>query len=81
MAVQLATRVDETQARIFKETTRKLGTTPADAMRMFICSFNAHQGFPYDVRLSSPVVEAFESEGEAAEFAEYLAQEMINDAR
>lgn len=51
--VQLATRVDDASGEMFKSITKRLGTTPADAMRMFVMAFNANQGFPYDVRLSS----------------------------
>ncbi|MDR0908597.1 MAG: hypothetical protein LBM77_02415 [Spirochaetaceae bacterium] len=48
--VQVATRIDETQNRIFRETTSRLGTTPADALRMFVSAFNEHHGFPYAVQ-------------------------------
>ena len=47
MSMQIATRVDDEQAALFKETTRQLGTTPADALRMFISAFNDYRGFPY----------------------------------
>ncbi|MBM6698965.1 hypothetical protein H7U32_01205 [Bifidobacterium pullorum subsp. saeculare] len=33
-------------------TARRLGTTSADALRMFITTFNEEGGFPYPVRLS-----------------------------
>ncbi len=82
MSVQIATRVDEDQAQIFKETTRKLGTTPADALRMFVSAFNANKGFPYTVRLSEDAqVEAFDNEEDASEFADHLAMKMVNNAR
>jgi DNA-damage-inducible protein J len=48
--VQIATRIDETQSRLFRETTSRLGTTPADALRMFVSAFNEHHGFPYTVQ-------------------------------
>ena len=67
--MQLATRVEDEQGILFRETARKLGTTPSDALRMFVAAFNAHQGFPYDVRLSTrPAAEPFASEEEATEF-------------
>ena len=47
MVVQLATRVDDDQAEEFRETTKKLGLSTADALRMFVSSFNEYQGFPY----------------------------------
>lgn len=42
---------------------------------------NAHRGFPFDVRLPEPKVEAFASEEEAAEFSDRLALRMMNDTR
>ena len=43
MVVQLATRVDDDQAEEFRETTKKLGLSTADALRMFVSSFNEYQ--------------------------------------
>ncbi len=78
--VQLATRVDETQDRQFRETARRLGTTPADALRMFIAAFNQHRGFPFDIRLAADV-EPFETEDEASDFVTTLSRRMINETR
>jgi DNA-damage-inducible protein J len=75
--VQLATRVEKTQEQLFRETTRQLGTTPADAMRMFIAAFNQHRGFPFEVKLSFEV-EPFETEEEAMEFITRKSRQMIN---
>ncbi|RLP06345.1 type II toxin-antitoxin system RelB/DinJ family antitoxin [Propionibacterium australiense] len=77
---QIATRVDAEQAELFKETTRRLGTTPADALRMFVTAFNSHRGFPYDVRLSEDV-EPFATEEDATRFATDLSLKAINEAR
>jgi DNA-damage-inducible protein J len=79
--VQIATRIDQEQNRKFRATTKELGITPADALRMFIAAFNAEGGFPYRPKLKEPVVEAFENEEEAADFASHLAQRMINETR
>ncbi|MBC8608885.1 type II toxin-antitoxin system RelB/DinJ family antitoxin [Bifidobacterium faecale] len=57
MVVQLATRVDDDQAEEFRETTKKLGLSTADALRMFVSSFNEYQGFPYQVRVRQVVPE------------------------
>lgn len=46
IVVQLATRVDDDQAEEFRETTKKLGLSTADALRMFVSSFNEYQGVP-----------------------------------
>ena len=81
MTTQLATRVDDVEAERFRETARLLGTTPSDAMRIFIAAFNACGGFPFDVRLPEPKIEAFATEQEAAGFSDRLAMRMMNDAR
>ena len=81
MTTQFATRVDDAEAERFRETTRLLGTTPADAMRIFVTAFNAHRGFPFEVRLADPPVEAFASEQDAQGFSDYLALRMASDAR
>ena len=80
MSSQIATRVEDREAELFRENTRLLGTTPADAMRIFVSSFNAHRGFPFDVRLPEPKVEAFATEREASDFSDRLALRMMNDA-
>ena len=53
MNIQFATRVTEDQARMFREYTSQLGTTPSDAMRILIAAFNQYKGFPCDIRLQS----------------------------
>jgi len=79
---QLATRVDEEQEREFRENTQKLGTTPADAMRMFIVAFNACRGFPYDVRIGAlNEAEPFSTEKEATEFATRMSRRILDAAR
>lgn len=73
---QFATRVEEDQAVMFKSITTRLGTTPADALRMFVSAFNEAGGFPFDVRVARPPrVEAFDSEEDAIRFASELALE------
>ena len=74
MVVQLATRVDDDQAEEFRETTKKLGLSTADALRMFVSSFNEYQGFPYQVRVRQ-VAEPFENEREASDFAKGFVDE------
>lgn len=78
MAVQLATRVDDEQAKRFRAYTAELGTTPSDALRIFIAAFNRSKGFPYEVRLEGGArCVPFESEEEATEFSTKMADEMI----
>lgn len=77
--VQFATRVDQEQATLFREITRALGTTPSDALRMFVSAFVANRGFPYDVRLAEEPVEPFANEDEAMEFINCFATEALNE--
>ena len=47
---QAATRIDDKEYELFQATAANIGTTTADALRMFIYAFNDHHGFPYPVR-------------------------------
>lgn len=78
--VQLATRIEKTQDQLFRETTRRLGTTPADALRVFVAAFNQHRGFPFDVRLTSDI-EPFATEDEATDFATRTSLRMLDETR
>lgn len=79
---QLATRVEEEQERAFRENTRRLGTNPADAMRMFIAAFNECRGFPYNVRISALTeAEPFSTEDEALDFVERHSMQAFREAR
>jgi len=79
--IQIATRVDEEQGQKFRAITNALGTTPAEALRMFVAAFNARSGFPFDVRLNRQEIEAFETESEATDFATRLARKALHEAR
>ena len=80
--VQIATRIDEEQNQLFRETTRKLGTTPADALRMFVTAFNECRGFPYQVRIGALAsIEAFDTEDEATDFASRTSRRILDEAR
>ena len=57
MPTQLATRISDDQAALFRTYTADLGTTPSDAMRMLITAFNQNRGFPCEIRLKGPVVQ------------------------
>ena len=78
--VQIATRIDKQQNRRFREISKSIGTTPSDALRIFIASFNSEGGFPFDVKLKS-TVEAFDNEGEATEFATKMSRRMLDETR
>ena len=74
---QAATRIDDQEYELFQKTAASIGTTTADALRMFIYAFNDHHGFPYPVRSRRMEIEAFDSEEEATRFASDLAMEVI----
>lgn len=78
---QLTTRIDSEQAELFRETTKQLGTTPSDALRMFVAAFNRCKGFPYEVRIDALEVEPFRTDEEAIRFATDLSMRAINEAR
>ena len=76
---QVTTRLNEDEDRRFKETARAIGTTPSDALRMFVAAFNAAGGFPFTPRIR-PTFEAFDSEDDAMRFATHLARK-LSDAQ
>ncbi len=81
MTVQLATRVDDEQAKRFRAYTAELGTTPSDALRIFIAAFNRSKGFPYEIKLESGSRCSALPSGEAAmDFSAKLSDEMIVNA-
>ncbi|MCL1797089.1 MAG: type II toxin-antitoxin system RelB/DinJ family antitoxin [Eggerthellaceae bacterium] len=80
-AVQIATRIDEQESKRFREITKALGTTPSDALRMFVAQFNAEGGFPYETKVKNFSLEAFDTEDEATAFATRLSRKTINETR
>lgn len=74
---QAVTRVEDKEYELFQKTTANIGTTPSDALRMFIHAFNDHHGFPYPVQSNRMDVEAFETEEEATEFATNMSMEIV----
>lgn len=78
--IQIATRVDEQQIKRFREIAKAIGTTPSDALRIFIASFNSEGGFPFEVKLKKPV-EAFDNEEDATAFATKVSRRVLDEAR
>jgi len=78
--VQVATRIDPEQDRAFRRAARDIGTTPADALRVFISAFVREGGFPFQPRIA-PVVEAFDNEADATRFVSALAKKAFREAR
>lgn len=44
----LSTKVTEPEKRAFVETCNTIGTSPSNALRMFVSAFNRRGGFPFD---------------------------------
>ena len=78
--IQIATRIDDQQNRMFREISKAIGTTPSDALRIFIAAFNSEGGFPFDVKLKKNI-EAFNNEEEATQFATNISRRILNDTR
>jgi len=78
--VQVATRVEKTQNHRFREISKAIGTTPADALRIFIATFNSEGGFPFEVKLRKNI-EAFTTEEEATSFATNISRRTLNETR
>ena len=76
---QVVSRVEDAEYERFRELTASLGTTAADAVRIFVHSFNDYGGFPYPVRKREPLYVDFENDQEVADFADELAAEVLSD--
>lgn len=44
----LNVKIDGDEKRLFTERTKALGTSPSNAIRMFVRAFNSQGGFPFD---------------------------------
>lgn len=76
--VQVVVRLDNKQNELFRSLTKQLGTTPADALRLFVYVFNAAGGFPFSVRINSTHTGApFESEQEAIDFTSRMTTRLL----
>lgn len=47
---------------------------------MFVMAFSVNQGFPYEVRIERPVMEALSNEREALDFIDSTSSKLISDA-
>ena len=76
---QAVTRVEQSQYDLFKETTARIGTTPADALRMFIYAFNENRGFPYQPRSRVTAPAPYQTEDEATDELYRLGMEALDE--
>jgi DNA-damage-inducible protein J len=45
----LSAKVRDDEAALFMQIAEQIGTTPSNAIRMFVSAFNRRGGFPFDV--------------------------------
>lgn len=48
ISAPLSTKVTDAEKRRFVETCDAIGTSPSNALRMFVSAFNRRGGFPFD---------------------------------
>jgi len=77
-SAQIIAKVDKLQKKQFERITRSIGTTPANALKMFIVKFNNTQGFPFDLRMEDQYIEELEDILDA-KIADEITQEMIDN--
>jgi len=77
-STQITAKVNKSQKTQFERITKSIGTTPANAIKMFIIKFNNMQGFPFDLRMQDPYIEELEDIIDA-KIADEITQEMIDD--
>lgn len=79
----LNVKIEPEDKRLFTEYTHRLGTTPSNAVRMFVRAFNEYQGFPFETsrpyRMSAEAERAYEdtvsaiADGTAKRYASFDA--------
>lgn len=78
--VQVTFRLDSQQNELFRSLTKQLGTTPADALRMYVYAFNAAGGFPYSVLINSEHrPEPFKTEQETLDFSARMTSNLLKE--
>ena len=64
----LNVKIEHDDKLLFSELTHQLGTTPSNAVRMFVRAFNEYQGFPFDTsrpyRMSAEAKQSHDEVGE-----------------
>jgi len=71
-STQITAKVDKAQKAQFERITKSIGTTPANALKMFIIKFNNTQGFPFELRMETQEAEDIAD----ANIADKITQEM-----
>jgi addiction module RelB/DinJ family antitoxin len=74
-SAQITAKVSKSQKNQFERITKSIGTTPANAIKMFIVKFNNTQGFPFELRMENEEAE----DAYDAYIADKITQEMIDE--
>ena len=87
----LNVKIDAEDKRLFSQYAHEMGTTPSNAVRMFVRAFNEYKGFPFDTsrpyRLSAEAGRAYDeanaaiADGTAKRYGTYdeLLSEIDNE--
>jgi addiction module RelB/DinJ family antitoxin len=71
-SVQITAKIDKSQKTQFERIAKSIGTTPANALKMFIVKFNSTQGFPFELKIENQEAEDIVD----ANIADKITQEM-----
>ncbi|MDR2581853.1 MAG: type II toxin-antitoxin system RelB/DinJ family antitoxin [Fibromonadaceae bacterium] len=77
-STQITAKVNKSQKAQFERIAKSIGTTPANALKMFIVKFNYTQGFPFELKMENQYIEELEDIIDANE-ADRITQEMIDN--
>ena len=77
-STQIVAKVNKSQKAQFERIAKSIGTTPANALKMFIVKFNYAQGFPFELKMENPYIEELEDIIDA-KIADEVMQEMIDE--
>ena len=72
MATATATlnvKIDPAEKELFVRTAEEIGTTPSNAIKMFIRAFNDYGGFPFEARSARAMRTGYLSQGDFEAFA------------
>lgn len=75
--MQPAIPLDGGEWRLFKDTAKRAGISPAEASQAFVHAFNLEGGFPRRVTTAAQDPQPFASEKEALDLSTAMAEKML----
>ena len=75
--MQLEIQLDADEWRLFKDTARRAGISPEEAVQAFVHAFNLEGGSPCRVTTTAQDPLPFASEKEALDFSTAMAEKML----